>query len=812
MNYFNIKAVVFFLQVFFIIILNNDLSGQSSVKTIKGRVLDEERKPVIRATVSLSDEKNNILLEVATDTAGRFSFRYSKQADYILWITSLSYNSYRSEPFPLSDKDFGSVILTSSVTNLKDVVVNSKQKTLTLDGSSIVYNISKTINGQGLNGLDALKMAPGVYIENESNITLNGKQGVQIMLDGKQTYLSGKEMTDFLKSLPSSSLRSIEIINSPSAKYDAAGTAGIINIKTNRSQVRGFNGVITTGLSYGVTAKQNTDLSLNYRNDRLNLYGSYSHFLGNYKYLYGADRMQNDKTYNSDTDDTDKRKKMAARLGLDYTINQKNIIGVLVSSNFLFGGGITDTDTDIGTTSNSIEQTLSGYNDYYSQHTNRYNFNINYKYEDSLGRMLNIDADYGDFAKGNGNLQSNIYRDPQSVLLASNLYRTLNEIDIDMKGLKVDYSSNLWTGKLESGLKYSSVGSANDSRFLHVGGNSDSLDNRRSNNFIYNEKIASAYLSYKKIISKWTFQAGLRLENTKSEGTLHYRTSTADSLNSINRNYTNLFPAFSLSVNPGKGNSFSLSYSSRIQRPAYQDLNPFVYLLDELSFWQGNPFLRPQLTQQLSLQYARKSSTVIMLNYSLTNRFSANITDTLEQEKVVMVTRNVGTQKNLSFSLTQSLSPLKCWDLMFNGTMYYLRNDIAFDEYRNMNLTQLAGMLNLQQTVKLPFKLSAEVVSAFNTSKLTGANNFVRPTSQISLGLQKILLDNKATVRLSFNDIYKGSRTRSIQRFEGFYSSNYGYFESRQIRLNFTYKFANSQIKGPRSRNSSLDNESGRIK
>ena len=244
------------------------------------------------------------------------------------------------------------------------------------------------------------------------------------MLDGRQTYLSGKELIDLLKSLPSSSIRSIELMNSPTAKYDASGSAGIINIKTNKSKIKGFNGSLTTGLSYGVSLKQNEDLALNYRSDKVNIYGSYSHFFGNYSYLYGTERNQNGKTYDSHTDDVDKRNKASGRLGLDYSLNDKNVIGFLVNSNFIFGGGITDTKTDISIPpSSSTEQRLDALNDYYGQHTSRYNFNVNYKYEDTLGHILNVDADYGLFDKWNGNLQSNRYRDGQQALMSQNLYR-----------------------------------------------------------------------------------------------------------------------------------------------------------------------------------------------------------------------------------------------------------------------------------------------------------------------------------------------------------------------------------------------------
>ncbi len=789
------------------------LIAQNVTINLSGQVVDEMLQPIPQATVALHDIDTKIVSRVSTDATGFFKLTHAVQGKYLLKVSSIGYTEYKSAVFELKDTHFGQVKLATLHQVLKGVEIVAKEKTVELNGGTLIYNVSNSIANQGVTALEALKRAPGVHVENESNITLNGKSGVQIMLDGKQTYLSGTELIDLLKSLPSSSIKSIELMSSPTAKYDASGSAGIINIKTNKSQIMGFNGTITTGVSYGISLKQNEDLAFNYRSNRINVYGGYNHFLGNYHYLYGTERHQNGKIYDSHTDDVDKRQKASGRLGLDYSLNDKNVIGFLVNGNFIFGGGMTDTKTDITIPpSTRVDQSLYAFNDYYGQHSSRCNFNVNYKYEDTLGHILNIDADYGLFDKWNGNLQSNRYTDGQQAIISENLYRTLNEIDINLKGVKVDYTTNLGKGKLESGLKYAAVESANDAQFFHVKNNSDSLDNRRSNDFEFKERISSAYLNYKQTIGKWSFQAGLRLENSNSEGLLYYRENDKYQANAIKRNYTNLFPAFSASVKPIANHSFSLSYSRRIERPAYQDLNPFIYLLDELSFWQGNPFLSPELSHRLSLLYAYKSSTIITLNHTYTNQFSAKVTDTLEQEKIVMVTRNLGTQKNWSLGLTQNIVPAEWWDATFNGLLYYIHNDISFDAYRNLNLKQLAGRMSLQQTFKLLPKTKFEVTTTYNSKRLSGANNFSRAISQVDLGLQKTILKDKGTIRFAINDIYKGNQSRSTQSFPGFSSSSYGYYESRQVRLNFTYRFSNGTLKGPRVRNSALDSESGRIK
>jgi hypothetical protein len=799
-----------FILLTLLFICNSNLYSQATTGHIKGQVSGEAQQHLVLATITLVKDSNQVL-KTTTDNEGRFNLSYAVKGNYYLVVSYTGYNEYRSPMFALANKDFGIIKLITANT-LNDITVKAKQNLVELDGSSIVYNVAKSIDAQGLSAFEVLKKAPGIYIDNETVITLNGKQGALILVDGKQSYLSGKELIDLLKSMPSSGIKSIEINNTPGAKYDAAGSAGIINIKTHKSQIKGLNGTATIGIAYGINVRQNSDVSFNYRKNKINFYGSYNHFIGNFTYVYGTDRIQSNKAYNSITDDTDKRNKMGARIGVDYDINKQNTIGFLINSNYVFGGGFTRTKTNIGAPSSVIvEQVLNSDNDYYFQQTDRYNINLNYKYEDAVGRIVNIDADYGYFKKGNANLQSNIYSNNQGIL-SSNIYRSFNNIGINLGALKFDYTTNLFKGKFETGAKISNINSDNNSRFFHAKANLDSLDERRSNTFGFTEQITSGYVNYKRIIGKWSLQAGLRLENSSSAGDLFFKYKSVDSAERINRIYANLFPSFSVSVKPKDGHSFSLGYSRRIDRPAYQDLNPFIYLLDELSFWQGNPFLQPQLTHRISLQYAHKSSTIVGLAFAHTDQFSTRITDTLEMIKIVMVQRNLGVQNNMSVSLTQNVSPAKWWDITFNGTVYQLHNKIAYDEYRNFNLKQLAGRINLQQNFKLPYKFTGEVTASYNSKRLSGANDIARETSGIDAGIQRKLIKDKATIRLVFNDIYQGNRSNSLQTYNGFYLRSYGYYETRQVRLNFTYRFADSSVKGPRSRNSALESESGRIR
>lgn len=803
-----------------IVIRSREMEQQKSKANeviISGRIMNSNDQAVPFVTVSLL-ETGVLVSGTIADENGNFKFAYplKKYDGFTLKLTSLGYENlilkFPADKYPTGIQDFGKIRLVPQTRNLKSVQVSGNQRVIEMNDGNIVFNVSKSISAQGTNALELLARAPGVSVASDNSISLNGKAGASILIDGKMTYLSNGEVAELLKTMSSSNIRSIEIINSPGAKYDAAGTAGIINVKTLKSTVDGLNMSMTTGLNYGVYFRNSQDLSVNYRKNRFNLYGSYSHFLGYYSYLYGGDRIQEGNFFNSFTDDIDKRNKLGSRVGADFMINKKSTVGILLNGNFLFGGGITDTKTDIGLESTKVvEQTLTAVNDYYAQGTQRYNLNANYKYEDTLGRILNIDADYGSFTKRAGNLQSNRYTLADNTITSDNLYRSLNRIDITLGAVKLDYSTNLWKGKLETGAKYSTVSSSNDSRFLEVQQAAEVLDPTRSNRFSFKENISSGYVNYKKPFGKWQLQGGLRVENSRSTGRLEEVSEISGNQQIINRNYTNLFPFFSASLTASPTNSFSFSYSKRIDRPAYQNLNPFIYLLDELSFWQGNPFLKPQISHRGLIQYVHRS-TIIGLSYTYTNDFSVEVTDTIGSSKIVMIPRNLGNQQHAALTLTQSLKPSDWWDITFNGTLFRLNNNVDFGNGRKLNLKQLAARLSLQQTFQLPKGFVGEVMGFYNSKRLVGANQFFEPNSQIDLGLQRSFWQKNGILRLVYSDILKGSQGNSFQRVGNFTIRNYSYFETRQLKLSFSYKFSNGNSKGPRTRTSALENESGRIK
>lgn len=791
------------------------VSGQGNKGfPIQGTVLDGVGHAVEGASVALLNKEQKVVAQTLTDAGGKFSLN-STVKDVQLVVGFVGFDSYRSKPISLNTAiNLEPVVLINNHQKLNEVVIKGQNRPplIQATGGKIVFNVAASVNAQGSNVLEVLKKAPGVLVSSDNVISIAGRSGALVMLNGKQTYMQAAELADLLKSTPASNVKSIEVIGNPSAQYDAAGSGGIINIVLKKNENEGFNGTVTTGASYGISARQNTELSFNYRKDKFNIYGNYNNTFGHFGYRYGFDRDQAGLSYRSWSKDTDKRNTIGSSIGADYQINATQTIGVLFNGNFLYGGGYIRTLTDIrNLQTGMLQSTLLSESDYYHQQANRYNSSLNYQYEDTLGRKLHLEMDYGIFKREAANYQPNTYFNPDGSIASTATSRTLGNIDIDLYAFSAGYETKLWEGKLNFGLKYSSIIAGNLFDYYDVTTAAEIRNEATSNSFDFKERIASSYVQYDRpLTATLSFQAGLRLEQTNATGTLISVASKGAVDSEVKRNYLNAFPSLGIMMKIRENQSLSINYGSRIDRPAYQNLNPIEQPLDGLSVVRGNPYLLPQTTQRLSAQYAVKK-TIVELSYAHTDNLKAEITDTLDVNKVVMEPRNLGTRQQASLSVIQQFRPLKIWEISANATTYYVRNNISFDNERHFDLRRLAASFNVQQTFSLPFKVKAEVGAVFNTKRLGSANDVQRWNSQVDLGFQRSLLKDKAKLSLAFTDLFLGNIWDGTSVYTGYSIRSYGHAESRQVKLNFSYNFGNLKVKAPKEKASGLKAETERL-
>lgn len=757
---------------------------------VKGSVTDSIGNPLDAAVVVLMNADNgNIVCQGITLENG--SYNLDAAGNLQVYVSSLGYRQHVSTPFIVkSDTLLPPIKLHPEDFVLDDVVVIGEKQSpsVKIEKGKMIFTPKNSSIMAGSTALEVLKKTPGVFVDGENNISIGGKNSVLVILNGKQTYMQKDELITLLKATPSSSVSSVEVMHNPSAQYDAEGSGGIININMNRKKSEGFFFSLNNGVSYWENLRENTELSFSYTKNRFSLSGSYNHAFGYYDMDYGMHRIQEGKDYYSPTQDTDKRKTISGNLNMEYTLNDKHLIGARIDANTLFGPGQTNTVTEIrDANTRELEQILYASNDYYTQKGNRYGGNLYYMAIPKEGVSYNLDFNYAWFDGGSGNWQPNKYVSPDGSVLQDNLYKSVNSRDINIYAVSYDQKHPLWNGELKSGVKFSSVNADNGYQFYNVDNGQERIDKSQSNDFRYKEQILAGYILYSHSLGdKISMEVGLRGEYTFSDGLLHTIDGDGDENNKSN--YLNLFPTFNLNYQINDSHALTLNYASRIDRPAYQDLNPFEYLLDELSYWKGNPFLTPQKTHKVALTYSH-NRTAITASYSYMKDYKAQITDTLSVNKVIMTPRNIGKQQRVSLTLFQGINIARWWEMNLNLIGYYVKNDIAFDKYRKFNLDGFAGIFSIQNTIRLPWQIQMELNGSYVTKRLGASNEYIDPSGYVDIGFSKSFANKRWTVNLAMSDIFWTSRWDNYSSFSGFQLWNWGKSESRQIKLNITYRF-----------------------
>ncbi|NND33869.1 MAG: TonB-dependent receptor, partial [Saprospiraceae bacterium] len=561
--------------------------------SISGKVLDESGNPVAYATIVLNQVSDSTMLKAdVSNIDGEYVFDNIPAGQYFIQITYVGYKSHTTDRINFDGKnDFQvpTINLNIQAENLAEVVVKSTRSLVEVHPDKTVFNVDGSVNAVGNSALELLRKSPGVVVDNNENLLLQGKNGVQIYIDGKRSPLSGNDLANYLKSMQSTEIDAIEIITNPSAKYDAEGNAGIINIRLKKDQNLGFNGSTNLGYRYGKTSKYSAGGNVNYRDKDFNTFGSYNLYRGQNRNNFFLYREQGGNSYDQNNLNFNSGMSHSFRLGTDLFLNKKNTLGFLLSGNVNDEDNTSDSHTDIANLMNrNIDSFLVASNDIL-QDRNNLNLNLNYAYNSGDGKTLNIDLDYGSYRNNSTSLQPNRYLAADGkTLLFERTFSNVTPTDIDIYTAKVDFETKLFKGNLALGAKTSWVTTDNtfDNFDIIEGEYIKNLD--RSNNFVYQENVNAAYSSWqKKLGDKFNLMLGLRMEHTHSMGDLTSSQNNNDQV--VERDYLDVFPSGGITYQANDNNSIRINYSRRIDRPNYQDLNPFEFKLDELTFQRGNP-------------------------------------------------------------------------------------------------------------------------------------------------------------------------------------------------------------------------------
>ncbi len=808
------KFIVFVVSACFLVLV-------SSAQKVTGVAKDPQGKGLDKTTISLLNAKDSSVAKLSiTNDAGLFSLIANQPGRYLVRASHVGYVLTYSKVFELSASDeinLADITMANLAAELKGVTVSATKPMIEVKADRTILNVEGTINATGNDALELLRKSPGVLIDKDDNVSLLGKNGVQIYIDGKPSPLSGADLTAYLKSLQSSQIESIEIITNPSAKYDAAGNAGIINLRLKKNKSFGTNGSINAGYNIGTYGKYNTGLALNHRNKNVNLFGNYNYNYGLSDNAFKLYRDLADTIFDGQNGITNKNNNHGFKAGLDYFINKKSTLGMMVNGNISDNTVKTNGLTKIIYKPTGVTDRVLRGDNASDAERNNLNFNLNYRFVDTSGHELNVDADYGRFRINTDQLQPNIYYNPAMTTELSRLiYSYLSPSDIDIYTLKADYEQNYKGGKLGLGFKTSETKTDNNFGSYDVMGNNKVLNISKSNQFNYKENINAVYLNFNKGYKGIVLQAGLRLENTNSAGD-SYPLNNNGSVNysskqRFSRHYTDLFPSAAVTFNKNPMKQWSLTYSRRIDRPAYQDLNPFLFKLNEYTFQKGNIDLKPQYTNSFGITNIYKYRLTTTLNYSHVNDVFTQLVDTAEISKAFITKKNLATQDIVSLNISYPFM-YKNYTLFGNLNTYYSLYTADFGGgARKVNVNVFSYNLYLQNSLKLDKKKqwTAELSGFYNAPSIWQGTFKSNALWAIDGGIQKVIFKGKGNLKASVSDIFHTLKWKGTSTFANQTTIASGNWESRQFKINLSYRFGSNQVKAARNRKIGAEEESQR--
>ncbi len=858
-----------FTKLFILFCLYASAQNQESSIQVKvrGGILDEKNQTLPFANVLLLNAKDSVLVKgFVSDMDGNFSYEFatkdSKQS-YILSVSMVGYEKFYSSKFVLNKEnpeiDFKKIVLKSDAQKLEGVTVTAKKPFIEQAAGKLIVNVEGSIIANGNTALELLQKSPGVTVDNNDNISVKGKQGVLVLMDGKPTYMSSGDLANILKNMNSDQIEKIEIISNPPAKYDASGKA-VINIITKKNKNFGTNGSISTGFAGslapelakglsqdlkqiesvrpGLMPKMSTSFNLNNRQGKLNSFANLT-FSDNQRFnsnlfvrdIGGKVFEQYAYRYNASQN-------FSYKLGTDYFLSKKTTLGLLINGsagawqNHPNAPNINTTyikSKENNVPDSSLVTTASNLRTWKNT-----TFNLNFKHNfDSTGRELTADVDYSiyDNLSLERGMVSKFYRFANLIPVENNAPLTITNHTpniYNILALKTDYIHPMSKikAKIETGLKFSHVKSDNDIRFFQNG----LADRGRSNHFIYEETISAAYANFSKELSnpksaiKWSLQAGLRLEHTSSLG----KSLTLNETRS--RNYINLFPSIFITEVLNKNNQFSYSYSKRIERPDYESLNPFVDFLDPYTYKLGNAYLRPQYTNNFEITHTYKDAFVTSVGYSVTNdmmmeviKNAVNVPEVLEKIKKYNDIKGIDAEKitfafqenlakyhnfNVNFSIPIPIT--KWWTSQNNISVYYNKFSGVLSN-QNLSIERWAYNFYTSNQLKFSSRTNAEISMWYNSPNNYGMIAGLRQYA-VNAGIQHQFWNKKGSLKLNVNDIFLTSFWNGKADFAGVKMSMNNKWDSRNIRLTFTYKFGNQNVKAARGRSTATESEQKRVK
>ena len=802
-GWFSFLTVVFLLPIY-------PLAAQGQLAPVLGVVRASTGATVEGASVTLHRAVDSVAVKTEfSDPQGRFSLVPTLQGRYLISGVQLGYGRVWLGPLDISDVAVPllTLTLTASAVQLKGVTVNGQKPLFERLPDRTVVNVENSGLSSGNTVLDVLGRAPGVTVDANDNLALRGKQGLLVLLDGKRVPLTGTELATLLRSLPAEQVRSIELITNPPAKYEAQGGAGIIAINLKKDQRQGTNGSANASYGRGQYGKFTTDLALNHRSKALNVYGTYAYTKRNgFQNLRFARQFYQDGLLTLRTDQYNRRRvdveSHTWRTGIDYTASKSTTIGAVVSglASRLPVDGTNNSvffdDTNTATRRYSA-RTLS------EVRTPNVAGNLTLRHTfrpDSAGTPeLTFDADVARYGTGRDLSLATTYEFPQQspTLLTGNQDGTLT-----IYSAKADFVRPLPNGlRAEGGAKVSWVRSDNDVVFYNTIDGQTTLDVDQSNGFRYRENINAAYATLSHTGPKLTVTAGLRAEQTNATG----RQTIGDE--NFDRHYLQLFPNLSLRRTISETHEMGFSLSRRLDRPTYNQLNPFRFWVDPTTYQAGNPYLRPQSNYKAELTHTYHKLTT-GLSYAYTDNPILFVYQLNPNGLVKLTNNNLQAEHYYAFTLSAPLAPTKWWQLYADAELFYVYFDGTFEGSSTLP-GRVGAILSANNSFSWGKGWSAELNGSYNSREQYGFQ-IVRSYGQLSVGVQKTVLAGRGTLRLNGTDLLYTSPVRSTSRYAVLTENQRRTQDTRVGTLSFGYRFGSNEVTPTRKRATGAEDEKRR--
>jgi hypothetical protein len=788
--------------------------AQEGVFSIKGSVKDGKGSPLEFVNVLLMKAADTSLVKASlTDEKGEFVFEDIAAGDYRLKFSQAGFLDSLTEKFnAASGKDAGNIVLREDSKVLDEVEVTEKRPLIEHKPGKTIVNVENSIVASGGTVYDVLKRSPGVVIDNNGNITFKGKSGIMVMIDGKPSYLSGQQLTDFLKTLPADQADQIELMSKPPAKYDASGNSGIINIKLKKTKYLGFNGLAFTNYGQGFYAKENAGLNLNYRTEKFNVFGN--GFIAHRQFL---ERLDITRKFRDSSGNISSVFTQASRMeneanvysykgGLDYFITKKQTVGVLVNGNSSFNNIRHNFNSTTITNGNNEPLSSAITRSIVRETPMNFALNLNYKLElDTVGGALTADLDYATFGFGS-DLQTTTdsYDSAGSAMGSPYQLHSIVPLVVDIRSAKFDITKPLGkTMKLECGAKSSLVVTDNDVRYYNVSNGLETIDSTKTNHFTYSENINALYADISKEWKKFSVDLGLRGEQTIAKG--HQVINDSD----FTKSYFQLFHTVFLSYKINKNNQLDLSVNRRIDRPDYNDLNPFKDFLDPYTYMEGNPFLRPQFTNSAELSYTYMDAASATFTYSRTDDVIMEVVKQVDSTRTSYATKdNLDVLENYSLEL-EIPAPIAKWWMSENYFSVFYNAYKGNFQGAELDNGATSWVFNSQNDFTFKKGWSGELSFEYSSAIAYGIFTVV-PQYDLTVGVQKKFYHDRFKVRLACEDLLHTPGEIVTVRYQNMDIYVNSRDEYRVTRFSFVWNFGKTTVQRSRQHNSGAMDEFNR--